>query len=208
MPPQRLRRAGALSVNTTDAGEASAGRGPWFWAGLYLAACAIIAALRLTDAITATTALFLFVGAMGLLIPLVRAGERRNRASPVIVRYNRRFLAACFGYVFGLGIAIAIWNSYTLTGPAVFAIALLPTIPTFAMIWAMGRYLVEETDEYLRYRTVRAAIMSLGGVLAIGIFWGFLEMFELVPHIWAWWVLPAWACGLGLAQLWMKVRGE
>ena len=35
----------------------------------------------------------------------------------------------------------------------------------------------------------------------------FLEMFELVPHIWAWWVLPVWAIGLGLAQLWQKVRG-
>lgn len=193
-----------------DKAEGSAGqqRGPWFWAGLYLAASAIIAALKLTDAIDPATALILFFGAMGLLIPLIRAGERQNCANPVVVRYNRRFLAACFGYVLGLGIAIAIWNAYAPSGPVVFAIALLPTIPTFAMIWAMGRYLVEETDEYLRYRTVRAAIMSLGGVLAIGIFWGFLEMFELVPHIWAWWVLPVWAGGLGVAQLWMKVRGE
>ena len=185
-----------------------AGRSPWFWAGNYLVSSAIIVVLKLTDAITAPIAMILFLGAMGLLIPLVRAGERRNCANPVIVRYNRRFLAAAFGYVLGLGIAITLWNNFELSGPVVFAIALLPTIPTFAMIWAMGRYLVEETDEYLRYRTVRAALMSLGMVLAIGIFWGFLEMFELVPHIWAWWVLPVWAIGLGLAQLWMKVRGE
>jgi hypothetical protein len=33
-------------------------------------------------------------------------------------------------------------------------------------------------------------------------------MFELVPHVWAWWVLPVWAISLGLAQLWMQVRGE
>lgn len=191
-----------------DGAAKPAGRGPWFWAGLYLASSAIIAALKLTDAISANVALLLFFGAMGLLMPLIRAGEQQNSANPVMVRYNRRFLAASFGYVLGLGIAITLWNSFELSGPVVFAIALLPTLPTFAMIWAMGRYLVEETDEYLRYRTVRAAIMSLGGVLAIGIFWGFLEMFELVPHIWAWWVLPVWAGGLGLAQLWMKVRGE
>lgn len=206
-PPQCLHGLGALSVDKAET-PAPQQRGPWFWAGLYLASSAVIAALKLTEAIDPTTALILFFGAMGLLIPLVRAGERQNCANPVMVRYNRRFLAACFGYVLGLGIAIAIWNTYAPTGPAVFAIALLPTIPTFAMIWAMGRYLVEETDEYLRYRTVRAAIMSLGGVLAIGIFWGFLEMFELVPHVWAWWVLPVWAGGLGVAQLWMKVRGE
>ena len=191
-----------------DRAKTPEARGPWFWAGLYLAVSAIIVALKLTDAIPAMVAMILFAGAMGLLIPLVRAGERRNCANPVMVRYNRRFLAASFGYVLGLGIAIALWNTYEPSGPVVFAIALLPTIPTFAMIWAMGRYLVEETDEYLRYRTVRAALMSLGMVLAIGIFWGFLEMFKLVPHIWAWWVLPVWAIGLGLAQLWMKVRGE
>jgi hypothetical protein len=195
-------------VLSVDKAETPAARGPWFWAGLYLASSAIIVALKLTDAIPATVAMILFAGAMGLLIPLVRSGERRNCANPVIVRYNRRFLVACFGYVLGLGIAIMLWNTYEPSGPVVFAIALLPTIPTFGMIWAMGRYLVEETDEYLRYRTVRAAIMSLGGVLTIGIFWGFLEMFELVPHVWSWWVLPAWAGGLGVAQLWMKVRGE
>lgn len=193
---------------TVDDTAKPAGRGPWFWAGLYLASAAIIVALRLTDAITGTVALILFVGAMGLLIPLVRAGERQNCASPVMARYNRRVLAASMGYVLGLGIAIATWNAHELSGPAAFAIALLPTVPTFAMIWAMGRYLIEETDEYQRYRTVRAAIISLGMVLAIGIFWGFLEMFRLVPHVWAWWVLPVWAVGLGLAQMWMKVRGE
>jgi hypothetical protein len=195
-------------VLSVEKSETPAARGPWFWAGLYLASSAIIVTLKLTDAITGTVALILFVGAMGLLVPLVRAGERQHCASPVMVRYNRRILAASFGYVLGLGIALALWNSYTLTGPLAFAIALLPTLPTFAMIWAMGRYLVEEKDEYLRYKMVRAALMSLGMVLAIGIFWGFLETFGLVPHVWAWWVLPVWACGLGLAQLWMKVRGE
>ena len=29
-----------------------------------------------------------------------------------------------------------------------------------------------------------------------------------LSRVWAWWVLPVWAGGLGVAQLWMKVRGE
>ena len=121
--------------------------------------------------------------------------------------YNRRIVFSSFGYVLGLGIAITLWDRYELSDPAVFAISLLPTLPTFGIIWAMVRYLAEEQDEYLRYRTIMAALVALGLVLALGIFWGFLEMFELVPHIWAWWVLPVWAIGLGLAQLWQKVRG-
>ncbi len=187
------------------------GRGPVFWAALFVVAMFGAAALSST-ALEGPAGLIVRILPMALLIPMVKAAERRGAASgcvnPVIVRYNRRVLFSSFGYVLGLGIAISIWNAYEVDRVTAFALALLPTLPTFYMIWAMGRYLVEETDEYLRYRTVRAAIMSLGGVLAIGIFWGFLEMFELVPHIWAWWVLPVWAIGLGLAQLWMKVRGE
>lgn len=183
-----------------------AGRGPWFWGALYLAASAIIAALQIADAIDPTTGLILFVGAMGLLVPLVRSTERRCRSNAAIIRYNRRMLGASFGYVLGLGIAVALFNSTALPPPAVFAIALLPTLPTFVMIWAMARYLIEETDEYLRYRNVQAALVSLGLMLAIGIFWGFLETFGLVPHVPAWWVLPVWAAGLGVAQLGMWVR--
>lgn len=183
-----------------------AGRGAWFYAALYLGASAIIVALHLTDAIDPTTALVLFVGAMGLLIPMVRATERKCRSNAAIIRYNRRMLVASFGYVLGLGMAVALFNSMTLPRPAVFAIALLPTLPTFVMIWAMARYLIEETDEYLRYRNVQAALISLGLTLAVGIFWGFLETFELVPHVPAWWVLPVWAGGLGVAQLWMWAR--
>ncbi len=186
--------------------ETTAGRGPGFWAGNYFAASAIIVALVVTDAINSTTALILFVGALGLLIPMVRSTERKCRSNAAIIRYNRRMLAASFGYVLGLGIAVALFNTMALPRPAVFAIALLPTVPTFVMIWAMARYLIEETDEYLRYRSVKAALVSLGLVLAVGIFWGFLETFELVPHVPSWWVLPVWALGLGVAQLWMWVR--
>ena len=122
--------------------------------------------------------------------------------------YNRRIVFSSLGYVLGLGIAVTLWNSYQLSDALVFAISLLPTVPTFGIIWAMARYLAEEQDEYLRHRMIMAALVALGVVLAIGIFYGFLEMFELVPHIWAWWVLPVWAIGLGLAQLWQKVRGS
>ena len=183
-----------------------AGRSPLFWGVLYCASIAAIAVLRITDAIPTPVGLILFVGAMGLLIPLVQATERKNCANPAIIRYNRRMLVASLGYVLGLGIAIALWNNYDLSTPVVFAIALLPSLPTFGMIWAMVRYLIEEQDEYLRHRSIMAALISLGMVLAIGIFWGFLEMFELVPHIWAWWVLPVWSIGLGITQAILALR--
>ena len=68
------------------------------------------------------------------------------------------------------------------------------------MIIIMARYLMEETDEYLRHRASFSSLIGLGVVLVLGTVWGFLETFGLVPHIWAWWVMPAWAIGLGIGQ--------
>lgn len=192
--------------------ETPAGRGPLFWGVMFVAAMIGAGVLNVSNAIEGPAATILMIVPMVLLVPFVRAAERRSAAkgcmNPVIIRYNRRILLASFGYVLGLGIAITLWKQFEPPVPVSFALALLPTLPTFFMIWAMGRYLVEETDEYLRFQTIRAALMSLGMVLAVGLFYGFLEVFKLVPHIEAYWVLPVWAIGLGFAQLWMKVRGE
>lgn len=186
------------------------GRGPLFWGGMFVASMFGMAALAGFGAIEGPARTILMIAPMVLLFPMVKAAERRGAAdgcvNPVIVRYNRRVLFSSFGYVLGLGIAISIWNRYEVTGGAAIALALLPSLPTFGMIWAMGRYLIEETDEYLRHRAIMAAVLSLGLVLALGIFWGFLEMFEVVPHVWAWWVLPVWAIGLGVAQLALNAR--
>ncbi|WP_306097303.1 hypothetical protein [Qipengyuania flava] len=180
---------------------------PGRWVALYFFSVVIIAALKLTGAIESPVCFILLAAATCLLLPLAR---RRSDGciSRAMADYNRRIVFSSLGYVLGLGIAVTLWNSYQLSDALVFAISLLPTVPTFGIIWAMARYLAEEQDEYLRHRMIMAALVALGVVLAIGIFYGFLEMFELVPHIWAWWVLPVWAIGLGVAQLWQKVRGS
>jgi len=138
----------------------------------------------------------------------------RAYGSPALMRYNTRFLLATAAYVAGMFIAISIHNSAQDTnapvGALAYAVPLLRTAPALAMIVVMGRYLVEETDEYLRHRASLSAIIGLGFVLVLGTIWGFLETFGLVPHIWAWWVVPGWAIGLGIGQglLALSERGE
>lgn len=198
-----------MTATETDAAT-TAGRGLAFWAVMFVTGMIGAGVLVVSSAIEGPAATIVMLLPMILLLPFVKAAERRSAAkgcmNSVIMRYNRRMLLASFGYVLGLGIAITLWKQFEPPPPAAFALALLPTLPTFFMIWAMGRYLVEETDEYLRFQTVRAALMSLGMVLAAGLFYGFLEVFKLVPHIEAYWVLPVWAVGLGLAQVVLKVR--
>ena len=187
-----------------------AGRSRWFWGGLMAGSFAAIAGLRMSDAIGETTGVGLMCGAMVLIVPLVRASLAHQRdtghLSPAVVRYTRRFLVGTFGYMLGLGLAITLHERMELEGAAAFAIALLPVLPIFVMIWAMARYLIEEEDEFLRHRAAMASLFGLGVVLAAGSFWGFLETFGVVPHVWAWWTFPVWAIGMGLSQGWMAWR--
>ncbi|MBX7514064.1 hypothetical protein K3179_05810 [Qipengyuania sp. GH38] len=181
---------------------------PGLWVGLFFASAGVIIALRLSGAIEEPVGFILLALSMGLMIPFNKAMKNSTCTySEAMDVYNRRMMLCGIGYVLGLGIAIVLWRNYELADWTVFALTLLPILPTLGMIWAMARYLGEESDEYLRYKSMMASLAALAFVLALGIFWGFLEMFELVPHIWAWWVLPAWAIGLAGAQLWQKVRG-
>ena len=174
------------------------------WGGLMIGSAAAILALKLSGAIEdpATYILLVVPLALGALFyrSLQQTSAEGGTASPALRRYNRGIALTSVGYMLGLGIAIYLWNNFTLPDPAIFAISLLPAIPTFAMIGVMGRYLAAEEDEYLRYRSVMASLWGLGLVLALGTFWGFMEMFQLVPHIWSWWVMPVWAIGMGIGQ--------
>ena len=180
------------------------------WMGLAGANLGIIGALHFAGAIDRAAAFALLIIPAALCVQFFRAiraqASERDSTNAAIFDYMRRFGIATLGYMLGLGIAIALWNRFELSNGLIFVISLLPALPTFGMIYAMGRYLAEEKDEYLRHRAAMASLWGLALVLALGTFWGFMEMFELVPHIWSWWVMPIWAIGLGLAQGWMGLR--
>jgi hypothetical protein len=67
------------------------------------------------------------------------------------------------------------------------------------MVWAMGRLVTEETDEYLRFRYVRGSLFGLATLLTVATVWGFFEQFDLVPHAPTWLAFPVFAVGLGIA---------
>ena len=150
------------------------------------------------------------VGPMLLLIPMVRSAEKSQAScggmSKAMMRYNRRFLLCSFGYMIGLFAAVGLYNSYEIKGIALWIIAILPALPVIGMIWTMGRLLKEEDDEYLKMQHVRASLVATGLTLGLATTWGFLEMFELVPHVWMWAVFPVWALGVGLGRIVNKVR--
>ena len=150
-------------------------------------------------------------GAVGMAVlvaaftyTLFRAGERHaieaGNFSPAMGRYNRRMLTAGAIYVVGLFTAIWVHDELHPNGLAAFAVASLPSIGVLWMVWAMGRLLAEETDEYLRHRMVRSSLFGLGTLLTLATIWGFFEQFDLVPHVPTWAAVPVFALGLGVAN--------
>ena len=181
---------------------------PGIWAGLFCVNMAVIAVLQITDAIGGPTPWILFALNMVLLIPFTRASWRRQEekgaVSPALKRYNRRVLLAGAAYMIGMLVAANIADAIGEGSPILWPVTLLAIVPALGMIWAMARYLKEESDEYLRQRAVDGALVGLGLVLVFGTGWGFLEMFGLLPPVWAWWVFPVWAIGLGIGTCWPR----
>ncbi|RPF71798.1 hypothetical protein [Aurantiacibacter spongiae] len=182
---------------------------PAIWAATALAAIATVSGLKLSGAIDSTSGFILLALAFVPAGLFVRAMDKAKRsANLAVLRYNRRMMIAGLGYVLGLGAAISIFDRYNVGEAATMVLALLPVVPILAMIWAMARYLIEERDEYLRYRSAVSSLVGLALLLGVACFWGFLETFELVPHAPGWYAFPLWAIGMGLAQGWQALANR
>ncbi|MEG3083320.1 hypothetical protein U1707_06675 [Sphingomonas sp. PB2P12] len=116
--------------------------------------------------------------------------------NPAIRRYYYRVVPLTLIYVVLLVAVIALFMRGTLHGPIAYGAALLPAIPLIGTFFALGRYIVEETDEYLRMLMIRQSLIATGFMLSVMTAWGFVEGFGLVPHIAAYYAAVLWFAGL------------
>ena len=116
--------------------------------------------------------------------------------NPAIRRYNRRVMLLSIVYAALLFATIHLFVQGTLHGPITYVAALLPALPLIGIFFVLGRYIVEETDEYLRMLMIRQSLIATGFMLSVMTAWGFLEGFGLVPHIAAYYAAVLWFAGL------------
>jgi hypothetical protein len=119
-------------------------------------------------------------------------------SSPALRRYNRRILILSVVYALCLFAAVYAFKHHLITGPLAWIVALAPALPVIGFFVTIGRYLIEERDEYLRDQMVRQALIATGLAMAVATAWGFLENFGLVPHVYAYAAAIVWFAGLGL----------
>jgi hypothetical protein len=86
-----------------------------------------------------------------------------------------------------------------------YVVAILPALPIIGIFGAIGRYLVEEQDEYVRMLMVRQTLWASGFALSAATIWGFLESFNMVGHVESYYVAVLWFGGLGLGSCMNKL---
>lgn len=98
-------------------------------------------------------------------------------------RYQLRFWPIMAAYVAAVLSVTWLFNNQPPEGPIKFVIASLPALPILGIFFVMARYLIEETDEFLRLRQTIALLVGIGLTLSFCAIWGFLEIYKLVPTI-------------------------
>src|SRR6266496_6143925 len=121
--------------------------------------------------------------------------------TPAWKRYNWRVVWLSLLYGVTLVQAVYGFKHHLLTGSVAYVVAAAPAIPIIGIFAAIGRYLVEEQDEYVRMLMVRQVLWASAFALSIATVWGFLESFDMVRHVDAYYAQILWFAGLGLGGL-------
>jgi hypothetical protein len=126
------------------------------------------------------------------------ANKRYRRAFwPVIVLY----VVLCFAGPMSL---------QTLDEPPKWAwalMAVLTGLPIVGVFWLIGR-LLRETDEYTRQQQTDALLFGGGVALSVAVIWGFLDLYDVTPPLWSFWLGPIFFGAYGLAACVQRLRNR
>ena len=121
--------------------------------------------------------------------------------NPAQRRYTRSVLLLSVAYMLILFGVITFFKHGSPTGISAYVAAALPALPIIGIFLAMGRYLLDEQDEYVRMLVVRQTLWATGFALSVATVWGFLENFDHVHHVYAYYAAILWFAGLGIGAL-------
>lgn len=121
--------------------------------------------------------------------------------TPVRRRYLVRTLIVTAIYIIGIFSASHLIGNVGVSRPLAFAVALVPGLAMVGMFANTISMIVATQDEFMRMLAVRQQLIAAGFAMALASVWGTLEMFDLVPHAEAFYIVVLWAVGLFVGQL-------
>ena len=99
-------------------------------------------------------------------------------------------------YVAGMFAAKYLIADVGVSRPLAFGVALIPALAIIGFFYSTGKMIIETEDEFMRMLAVRQQLIAAGFAMSAASMWGVLEMFDLVPHVEAFYVMVLWAVGV------------
>ncbi|MEO7240684.1 MAG: hypothetical protein ABIW16_04720 [Sphingomicrobium sp.] len=128
--------------------------------------------------------------------------------SPATRRYPIRLAVLMTAYILLLLLAKYMVKRDLAEGALLWILAILPALPIIGMFWAIGRLLIEETDEYVRSQLVRQLLIGSAVTLSVATVYGFLENFGLVGHVDAFYLTILFFVGMGVGAAVNRLAGQ
>ena len=123
-------------------------------------------------------------------------------STPARRRYTRSVLLLSAAYALILLGTVGFFRNHPgIADASAYVIAALPALPIVGIVVVIGRYLIEERDEYLRMLLARQALIATGIMLSVATIWGFVEDAGLARHVPAYDAAVLWFFGLGVGAL-------
>ena len=158
-----------------------------------------------SDAISITTAYLLAIIPAALMV-YAFVGTLRYRTGKASQRYLTRMALVMAFYLITLFLAENLIEDRGLTGPLAWIVALLPGLSFAGVFWIFGALILEEEDEFYRLLYVRQGLIATGVSFTLAAVWGFLETYEQVEAVAAFWWPTLWCVGIGIGAIANKVK--
>lgn len=126
--------------------------------------------------------------------------------TPAQRRHSRRVILFSLVYALVLVPIVYVIRHGIVTGSWRMILAVLPALPLVAMFGSYGRYLSEESDEYVRMVVVRQILTATTIAMVCAVVWGFLADLGGAPPIASYWIAFVWVAAQGVSGLVEKLR--
>ena len=128
--------------------------------------------------------------------------------TPAGKRYRRDVRWLLVGYFVVLICSALVVKHWAGLGVGRYIWAILPTIPIVAVIARMGKYLQEETDEYVRLLQMQAILAGTGTLLTAVVISDFLRSFANAPDFAPFVLFFCFAAGMAVMQIVQWIRNR
>jgi hypothetical protein len=197
-----------MSDHTVQKGEKkqSAARGFGAAASSVIGALLLLALWK-SGAISTTTTYLLGLIPVGLMVFAFVWSLGRSRANTKAAHlYLTRMAITMAFYLITLFLAEHFIEERGVTGPLAAGLALLPGLSFAGVIWVFGALIVEEEDEFFRMLYVRQGLIATGIAFTLAAIWGFLETYDIVEAVAAYWWPTIWCFGIAIGAIANKIK--